>query len=326
MKKLLLVIMVLSVVLLTVLPAMAQQYTIATVVKLDGIAWFERMREGVARFAEDTGHDAYLIGPPRADAALQVRMIEDLIAAGVDAICVVPFSPETLEPVLRRAMDEGIVVISHEAPLIQNVHYNIEAFENRAFGARLMDYLAEYMGFEGEYATMVGSLTSTTHIEWVAGGVARQQEMYPNMTLVTPTPLECYDDKTRAYENMRELLRTFPNLRGVQTSASTAAPGSGLAVEELGLQDVVSVVGPSLPSIAGPYLEGGGTKLIGFWDPADAGYVMNKLAVMVLEGQEVTDGMDLGVPGYNNVRLVDHVIFGEAWQFVTVENMEEFPF
>jgi hypothetical protein len=31
---------------------------------------------------------------------------------------------------------------------------------------------------------------------------------------------------------------------------------------------------------------------------AFAGYVMNKLAVMVLEGQKVTEGMDLAVPSW----------------------------
>ncbi|MGB9553800.1 MAG: substrate-binding domain-containing protein, partial [bacterium] len=82
-------------------PVMAKQYKIATVVKLDGIAWFERMREGVKKFAQDTGHEAFLVGPPKADAALQVQIIEDLIAQGVDAICVVPFSPEAVEPVLK---------------------------------------------------------------------------------------------------------------------------------------------------------------------------------------------------------------------------------
>ena len=32
-------------------------YTIATVVKVDGIAWFDRMREGVNQFKADTGQD-----------------------------------------------------------------------------------------------------------------------------------------------------------------------------------------------------------------------------------------------------------------------------
>ena len=55
-----------------------QTYTIATVVKVDGIAWFDRMREGVEEFGAETGHDTFLLGPSQADAAEQVRIVEDL--------------------------------------------------------------------------------------------------------------------------------------------------------------------------------------------------------------------------------------------------------
>jgi len=38
-------------------------YTIATVVKVDGIDWFEQMRDGGKRFGRETGHDCFLVGP-----------------------------------------------------------------------------------------------------------------------------------------------------------------------------------------------------------------------------------------------------------------------
>ena len=39
--------------------AFAKQYTIVNVPKVAGIAWFDRMKQGVERFAADTGHNAY---------------------------------------------------------------------------------------------------------------------------------------------------------------------------------------------------------------------------------------------------------------------------
>ena len=160
-------------------------YTIATIVKLDGIAWFDRMREGVKRFGVETGHKCFLLGPPQADAALQVQIIEDVIAQGVDAICVVPFSVEAIEPVLRKARSRGIIVVSHEASNQTNTDAIIEPFDNSAYGAHLMDYLARYMGQKGQYAVFVGSLTSKSHNEWIDGAIARQKEQYPQMELVT---------------------------------------------------------------------------------------------------------------------------------------------
>ena len=70
-------------------------FTIATVVKLTGVAWFDRMEVGVNKFAEDTGVDAFQTGANTADPAAQVAVIEDMIAQNVDAICVVPNSTES---------------------------------------------------------------------------------------------------------------------------------------------------------------------------------------------------------------------------------------
>ena len=57
-----------------------------------------------------------MVGPTSADPALQVRAVEDLIAQGVNVIGVVPNDAQVLEPVLKRAMDAGIKVITHESP------------------------------------------------------------------------------------------------------------------------------------------------------------------------------------------------------------------
>lgn len=302
-----------------------ESYTIATVVKLIGVAWFNRMEEGTERFGAEKGHDTFLLGPPQADAAQQVQIVEDLIAQDVDAITVVPFAPESLEPVLQRAMDQGIVVVSHEASNQENVHYDVEAFTNEDYGARIMDALAECMDEEGEYAVFVGSLTSQTHNEWVDAAIARQEEAYPNMTMVG-SKNESNDDQQTAYQRAQELLRAYPDLQGFQGSAATDVAGIGLAVEERGLEDRTCVMGTSLPSVSGQYLETGAVDRIFFWDPADAGYAMNEIALRLLEGGDISEGDDLGVPGYGSVTIDGKVIYGQAWAEVTAENMDDYPF
>lgn len=299
--------------------------SIATVVKIAGIQWFNRMEEGVKQYAADTGANAFQVGPAQADPQQQVALIEDMIAQGVDALAVVPMSPEALEPVLGRAMEQGITVITHEAASQQNTMYDIEAFVNEDFGANLMEQLATCMGGEGEYAVFVGSLTSQTHNQWVDGAIAYQEANYPNMTLVGDKN-ETFDDAQNAYEKAQEVLRAFPNVKGMQGSASTDVAGIGLAIEERGMEDDTCVFGTSLPSIAGQYISTGAVDGIGFWDPSVAGYAMNKVAQMVMDGQEITDGMDLGLPGYNSVTLDGKVIYGQAWVNVNAENMADYPF
>ena len=298
---------------------------IATVVKIAGIQWFNRMEEGVNKFAEETGNNAFQVGPAQADPQQQAALIEDMIAQGVDALAVVPMSPEALEPVLKRAMEAGITVITHEAASQENTSYDLEAFVNEDFGANLMEQLAQCMNGEGEYAVFVGSLTSQTHNQWVDGAIAHQKANYPNMTLVGDKN-ETADDAEKAYTKAQEVLRAFPNIKGMQGSASTDVAGIGRAIEERGKEDDTCVFGTSLPSIAGQYIETGAVDGIGFWDPAVAGEAMNTLAVMVMDGETVTDGMDLGLPGYENISLDGKVIYGSAWVNVNKENMADYPF
>ncbi|MBM7502443.1 simple sugar transport system substrate-binding protein [Brachybacterium muris] len=302
------------------------QGAMVTVPKLTGIAWFNRMEEGVKEYAEATGENAYYQGSSEADAAAQVRVLEDLIASNVAALCVTPFQPDAVEQTLKKAMDAGIKVITHEAPGIQNADFDIEAFKNADYGINLMDELAKAMGEKGEYALMVGSLSSTTHMEWVDAAKKHQEENYPEMTQVGDI-VETSDDSQKAYEAMQELLSAHPDLAGVQGSASTDVVGVGQAVEEAGLQDRIAVVGTSTPADTADLLESGAIDVIQFWDPGYAAYAQNVVAKLLLDGETVEAGADLGIEGYSNISIEDKVIYGDkAWINVTKDNAGDYDY
>src|SRR5881296_1071352 len=77
----------------------ANKPTIGVVVKIGGIPWFNAMEAGIKKAAGETGADAWMVGPTQADAAQQVKAVEDLIARHVDVIAVVPNDAKALEPV-----------------------------------------------------------------------------------------------------------------------------------------------------------------------------------------------------------------------------------
>src|SRR5262245_26097525 len=59
---------------------------IVTVVKVRGLAWFERMRTGIRRFAARTGVDARMTAASDASPRKQAAIIRRLIARRPDAI------------------------------------------------------------------------------------------------------------------------------------------------------------------------------------------------------------------------------------------------
>nr|WP_321297403.1 autoinducer 2 ABC transporter substrate-binding protein [uncultured Sphaerochaeta sp.] len=299
-----------------------KDYRIAVVPKLTSIAWFQRMEVGVKEYAKQTGVDAFYTGPSEGDGALQAQAIEDLISQGVDAICVVPFSTSALEPVLKKAREAGIVVISHEASGMTNIDYDIEAFDNAEYGRHFMETLGKITGGKGEYLFTVGSLTSESHNQWVDAAKELQMQKFPQMKQYGDK-IETADNQSTSYNKVKEALTANPNIAAIQGSAMPDVAGAALAVEELGLAGKVKIAGTSLVSVAGKYVKNGTIEMISFWDPALAGKAMVELAVRVLDGEKVGTGLDLGVLGYDKLTLDGKVFYGQAWIDVTKANVDD---
>ncbi|MGI6687360.1 MAG: autoinducer 2 ABC transporter substrate-binding protein [Christensenellales bacterium] len=332
MKKILSLVLV-SVLLLSLTGAAfarEKDWEIVVVPKDASNPWFVRMKVGVDEYAAETGLNVYQKGTPEIDATLQAQLVQDLIAQGVDAICVVPVNPESLEPVLKQAMDAGIVVIAHEGASLENVHYDIEAFSNTGYGAFIMDNLAEAMGEEGLYTTMVAHVTNASHNEWADAGVAHQKEKYPKMTLLAEEArVESEDNGDVAYNKAKELFKKYPDLKGVMGTSSYDAPGVARAIDELGLVGKVFTSGTGMPADNKALLESGSVKSLTLWDPALAGKAMIALAVKVLNGDTIEGPVDLAVDGYTALTFKegsDKVLEGQGWIVINKDNVDSFGF
>lgn len=312
-------------------PPEGEEMVFASVVKSIAFNWFLRLETGVLDFGEDYGVKAFMEGPSQVDSAAQVAIIEDLIAQGVDAICNVPYGVPENEPAQKKAMDAGIIVIGHEAATAKagTLNYDVEAFDNCAYGEEMMKEVAIRMGESGQYIQFVGSLTNASHNEWQDCAKAYADANYPNLEFVAK--YESKEDQEVAYNTMKDVLKTYPDVKGVLGSAAGDVVGAGRAIEEAGLQDAVAVVGTSIPSYAGELLKTGAVDLAMAWDPATAGYACNVVAYKLIKGEAITDGMDLGVPGYEKIVIkkgengVD-VIYGAAWIKMDASNMDDYPF
>lgn len=304
--------------------------TISTVVKISGIPWFNRMEVGVKEYAATTPTvNASQSGPATADAAQQLKIIDDLIARKVSALAVVPMDPTVIEGALKRAMDRGIIVVTHEADTQKNTHADIEAFDNAAYGAALNERLSSCMNNKGKWTSFVGSLGSRTHIQWVEAG-ATNAKTHAGMTLVDAKN-ESFDDANKTYEKAKEILRKHPDIAGFQGSAGNDVIGIGRAVEEAGLAGKVCVVGTGLATPSAKLIESGAITAIGFWDPKDAGLAMNKTAKLLLEKKPLTNGMSLGVKGYEKVSVTKgpgagYLIVGNAMVIVDKSTYKNYLF
>lgn len=303
----------------------------ASVVKSIGDTWFKRYEQGVVKFGEDYGVTSFMEGPSTPDSAAQVAVIEDLIAQDVDVLINVPYGVPENEAAQKKAMDAGIIVIGHEAESATEgtLNYDLEAFDNCAYGEEVMKELATRMGEEGQYAQFVGSLTNATHNIWTECAKAYQEEHYPNMEFVGK--YESKENAENGYNMMKDILKTYPDIKGIESSDSVEIQGIGRAIEEAGLQDSVAVVGTCIVSDVGALIQSGAIDLSMTWDPADTAYAASVVGYKILHGEEITEGMDLGVAGFESIHLATGqngvpVIYGNAWIKITVDTMDQYNF
>lgn len=302
--------------------------SMVNVVKVEGIPWFNRMAVGVENFATRTGVRASQEGGDDTSPEKQVQLIADLIPRHPTAITVVPNSVDAVEDVLGQARAQGITVVSHEATGIHNADIDIEAFDNDAFGTRTMQSIAQCMGGQGDYVQFVGSVSMTTHMQWVDAAHATQLAEFPGMTRVEG-PVETANDLQTSYERAKELLAKYPNLKGFEGASSTDVPGIARAVREAGLQERTCVMGTAVPSVASTYFTDGSIDKIFFWDPAMAAEAQLQIALMLTQGEKIEVGTNLNVPGYDSLTKLDgydNVFVGNAALDADANTISQYQF
>jgi len=270
--------------------ARAANPQVGIVVKIGGIPWFNAMEVGIKKAAPQYNMDAWMVGPTQADAAQQVRAIEDLIARKVAVIGVVPNDSPALDPVLARAA--GIKVLVHEGPGQKEMDWDFELTTTDGYGKAHMDLLAKNMGEEGKYIVYVGSLTVPLHNAWADAAIAYQKEKYPKMQMLGDRfgVAESVDDSMKT---ALDQIRANPDLKGILTFGSQGPIGAARALEDRGKAKSIVLVGGFSPGQGEKYVKSGTIRGGYIWNPMVAGEVFVQVASMLAAGKQPTDNMEL---------------------------------
>jgi ABC-type sugar transport system substrate-binding protein len=303
------------------------ELAVAVVPKLVGIPYFNASEKGAIQAGEDLGVDVQYTGPTQADAAAQVKVVEDLISKNVDVIAIAPNDPASVDPVLKKAKDQGIHVIDWDTPANKDlVEYSVKQIDDEVFGRHMAKKLIEAMGTEeGEIAILTGGLSAANLNLWIEAAQKEFDENYPGIKIVTEKiPTE--EKQQVAYQKTLDLMKSYPNLKGILAVSTPAPLGAAQAVQEKGMQDKISVVGSALPTDSLPFLEDGSLDTAVLWDPGKLGALTVAVGKMIAEGEEITDGME--IEGVGEISVLEDgksIIMGPPADF-TKDNAADFNF
>lgn len=304
--------------------ALAKDYTMVSIPKLRA-TWFDRLEVGLKKAGADFKINVSQQAPASADEAQQVRLIEDAINQGNNAILVVPNDAKSIEPVFARARAQKIVTVTHESPGQKNADFDIEMIDNKAFGEKAMEAMVKAMGAqEGQYAVFVGSLTVPAHNIWADAAIALAKKKYPKLKEVG-TRFPASEDQNLARQTALDVITANPNVKAFLCFGSQGGPGAAQATREKGLIGKIAVIGTTSPSQASQYLKDGSFSTAILWDPAEAGYAMAYLAKTVLDGKKGSIGPNFVIPTLGKpLSVKGNTLIYDRPMILTKENVDQF--
>lgn len=293
-------------------------FKIGIMPKLMGIPYFEQTGEGAIKAGKDLGVDVVYNGPTKADAAEQVKMMEDWINSGVNAIAIAPNDSAAVAPAIKKAKDAGIIVLDWDTPSgSPDISASVHQIDDKVLGEQLFDNLVKAMGTDSaDYAIVTGGLSAENLNTWIDYGTEYAKTKYPNLKLVTDK-IPSDEQQQLAYTKTLDLLKAYPSIKGIIGYSTVAPLGVAQAVREKGLQDKVAVVGTAVEGDSKDFLSDGSLDVATLWNTQNLGYLTVGVAKALLEGQKLENGME--IQGFGKIEVKEDgktVIMGPPDNYV----------
>jgi len=258
--------------------------------KLIGIDYYNAVKLGVDKAATELDGKAKVewIGPTDATVDAQIEMIETLIPTKPDVICVAANDAEAIVPVLQKAADAGIKVMTWDGDANFRSFF-VSLVDYTVFGNAVIDSLAPQINNEGKIAIVTTTLTAPNQVNWIKAIEARIAEKYPNITVIDVRPAG--EDTQKANQVAQDLIKTNPDLKGIIALGAPNLPGVLDAVKATDMVGKVMVAGNSTPNMVRPYLKDGSIQDVELWSAPDHGYLTVYSAYVL-----ATTGIEAGKP------------------------------
>ena len=226
----------------------AKKPVVALVMKSLANEFFLTMETGAKDYQAHNASKFTLISngiKDETDTANQIRIVEQMIVSKVDALVIAPADSKALVPVIKKAVDAGIIVVNIDNQLdpdvLKSKDLNVPFVgPDNAKGAKLVgDYLAKKLKAGDEVGIIEGVSTTTNAQQRTAG--FKQAMQAGGMKVVALQSGDWEIDKGNAVAS--QILNANPNIKALLCGNDNMALGAVAAVRAAGKAGKVQVVG-----------------------------------------------------------------------------------
>lgn len=179
------------------------------------------------------------------DLSRQVALVNEMVAAGVQAIVIAPADSKALVPALRQAKEAGVIVVNIDNRLDVDVLAEEKLTvpfvgpDNRSGAKKVAEYLASRLKSGDQVAVLEGIVTSFNG----------QQRKLGFEEAATAAGLKVVSSQSAEWETSlankiaTSMLLAHPDIKAILACNDSMALGAVAAIRAAGLQDKVLVVG-----------------------------------------------------------------------------------
>jgi ribose transport system substrate-binding protein len=173
-------------------------------------------------------------------AAKQVNDIEDLMVKGIDALVVLAYDSAPLTPVVKKAYDKGIYVVSVDRGLTEQAQEVYIAGDNPGLGRVSAEWLGKALGGKGDIVVLEGipCVINSERVDTFKDTLAKQ---YPNVKILDSQPANW--DTQKGLEIMTNYLQKYKKIDAVWAQDDDVLVGVLQAYKESGRNDIKIFLG-----------------------------------------------------------------------------------
>lgn len=169
----------------------------------------------------------------------QVSQVEAMLEKGIDALVILPFDSSTPMRAVQEAKRRGVYIVSVDRGLDQPIADLYIAGDNRAFGRRSAEYMAEKLGGKGNIVILRGIPTQIDTERYE--GAMEVFGKHPEIKVLGAQPGNW--NRQDAYRVMQNFLTQHSQIDAVWASDDDMALGVEQAVREAGRQNDLWILG-----------------------------------------------------------------------------------
>ncbi|MFC4077013.1 sugar-binding protein [Salinithrix halophila] len=256
-----------------------------------GSLYWKEVEKGARAAAAD--HDVVIEfeAPARPNIEEHVGLIERAVASQVDGIITQGLTDQDFTPVINKAVDRGIQVLTVDSDIKGSKRYAYVGTDNYRAGYLAGEKMAEAMGGEGD----VGIVTSSEKVNNMKQRIEGFKDAVRQHSKIRIVAVEETHLLKKTSQKAGEIFNAHPDVKGFfGTSASDASGLVEVADERGKIGEVVIMAFDDLPQTL-RYLEEGKLEVVVVQQPYEMGYRSVTSMLALLKGKQPNRDMHTSV-------------------------------